>query len=215
MSEPAVDIEESANNWKSYADWPIPGTQMTDIFLRNDGAVQGSLGGSSGGSADATTFRDANLSENNHLSLTGSQANKRMFLSPPLKTPLTFTVTVNGAQTAGGTVPATLSLTLGAPATFGTFTPGVAKDYTATTSANIVSTAGDASLSVNDPGRMTNGAFALPQPLQVSFSKSAWSAPTSNESVTITFKQPIGAHDPLRTGTYSRTLTFTLSTTNP
>ena len=33
----------------------------------------------------------------------------------------------------GGTVPATLSLTLGAPATFGAFTPGVAKDYTATT----------------------------------------------------------------------------------
>ena len=32
---------------------------------------------------------------------------------------------------AGGTVPATLSLTLGTPATFGAFTPGVAKDYAA------------------------------------------------------------------------------------
>ena len=31
----------------------------------------------------------------------------------------------------GGTVPATLALTLGAPASFGAFTPGVAKDYTA------------------------------------------------------------------------------------
>ena len=31
----------------------------------------------------------------------------------------------------GGTVPATLALTLGTPATFGAFTPGVAKDYTA------------------------------------------------------------------------------------
>ena len=31
--------------------------------------------------------------------------------------------------TVGGTVPATLSLTLGAPATFGAFTPGVARDY--------------------------------------------------------------------------------------
>ena len=30
--------------------------------------------------------------------------------------------------TVGGTVPATLSLTLGAPATFGAFTPGVARD---------------------------------------------------------------------------------------
>ena len=33
----------------------------------------------------------------------------------------------------GGTVPATLSLTLGTPATFGAFTPGVAREYTAST----------------------------------------------------------------------------------
>ena len=33
--------------------------------------------------------------------------------------------------TVGGTVPATLALTLGTPATFGAFTPGVARDYTA------------------------------------------------------------------------------------
>ena len=46
--------------------------------------------------------------------------------------------------TVGGTVPATLALTLGAPATFGPFTPGVAKEYTANTNANVISTAGDA-----------------------------------------------------------------------
>ena len=51
----------------------------------------------------------------------------------------------------GGTVPATLSLTLGAPATFGTFAPGVANDYTASTIANVISTAGDATLNVADP----------------------------------------------------------------
>ena len=33
----------------------------------------------------------------------------------------------------GGTVPATLALTLGAPASFGAFTPGVAQDYAAST----------------------------------------------------------------------------------
>ena len=33
--------------------------------------------------------------------------------------------------------------------------------------------------------------------------------------MTIGFKQPIGADDALRTGTYSKTLTFTLSTTSP
>ena len=33
--------------------------------------------------------------------------------------------------------------------------------------------------------------------------------------MTITFKQTIGANEPLRTGAYAKTLTFTLSTTNP
>ena len=33
--------------------------------------------------------------------------------------------------------------------------------------------------------------------------------------MTIEFKQTIGANDALRTGSYSKTLTYTLSTTNP
>ncbi|MDA0184506.1 hypothetical protein OJ997_29650 [Solirubrobacter phytolaccae] len=115
----------------------------------------------------------------------------------------------------GGTVPATLSLTLGAPASFAPFVPGVARTYEASTFADVISTAGDATLSVSDPGHLTNGAFSLPQPLQVAFSKSTWSAPVSNDRVTIAFKQDIGANDALRTGTYSKTLTFTLSTTAP
>jgi hypothetical protein len=121
----------------------------------------------------------------------------------------------HGAGEAGGSVPATLALTLGAPASFGAFTPGVAKDYTASTTANVVSTAGDATLSVSAPGHLTNGSFALPSPLQVSGVPKTWSAPTSNEAVTVGFTQSIGANDALRTGTYSTTLTFTLSTTNP
>ena len=60
-----------------------------------------------------------------------------------------------------------------------------------------------------------NGTFALPSPLAVTFSKSAWSAPVSNDAVTITFKQHVDATDALRTGAYSKTLTFTLSTTTP
>ena len=39
--------------------------------------------------------------------------------------------------------------------------------------------------------------------------------PTSNESVPVAFTQAIGVADALRTGPYSKTLTFTLSTTNP
>ena len=37
----------------------------------------------------------------------------------------------------------------------------------------------------------------------------------SNDNVTNTFKQAIGANEPLRTGSYSKTVTFTLSTTTP
>jgi hypothetical protein len=51
--------------------------------------------------------------------------------------------------------------------------------------------------------------------LRVELSKTTWNAPVSNDPVTITFRQHIGRTQPLRTGTYSRTLTFTLSTTTP
>jgi len=120
----------------------------------------------------------------------------------------------------GGTVGATLSLTLGAPASFGTFTPGLAKVYTASTTATVISTAGDATLSVADPsptntGKLVNGTFVLTSPLGGLGTLKTWTAPTSNESVPITFTQSIAANEPLRTGTYSKTLTFTLSTTNP
>jgi hypothetical protein len=37
----------------------------------------------------------------------------------------------------------------------------------------------------------------------------------SNDSVGVTFTQPIAATDALRTGAYAKTLTFTLSTTSP
>ena len=134
-----------------------------------------------------------------------------------------------------GTVPATLSLTLGAPASFGAFTPGVMRDYTATTTGTVVSSAGNAALSVSDPssnntGKLVNGTFALPQTLQVRARTGAfapvggsaapttvlsYTAPISNDAVPIEFKQSIGANDALRTGTYSKTLTFTLSTTQP
>jgi hypothetical protein len=117
-------------------------------------------------------------------------------------------------QSVGATVPATLSLSLGAPASFGAFSPGVDRTYDASTTATVTSTAGDARLTV-DGGRLANGAFTLSEPLQVAFSESSWSAPVSNDLVTIGFKQHIGATEPLRTGTYSRTLTFALSTTTP
>jgi len=138
----------------------------------------------------------------------------------------------------GGTVPATLALTLGSPASFGAFLPGVARSYEASTTANVISTAGDAQLSVSDPspeatGRLVNGSFALAQPLEAMASSEAgeggafapldgdgvplltYSAPVSNDTATISFRQAIAADEPLRTGSYAKTLVFTLSTTTP
>jgi amidase len=134
-------------------------------------------------------------------------------------------VVTEATAPVGGMVPATLALTLGAPASFGAFAPGVGKEYTATTTASVISTAGDATLSIADPsplatGHLVNGTFSLPAPLKAGgavlpAAVKAWSAPTSNEAVPITFTQAIGATDALRTGTYAKTLTFTLSTTTP
>jgi PKD repeat protein len=141
---------------------------------------------------------------------------------------------------AGASVPPTLSLSLGAPAGFGAFTPGVTRTYVSSTSANVISTAGDAALSVADPssnatGRLVNGAFSLPAPLAVKAASAlgtggafapvggtsapttvlTYNAPVSNDTVAVTFQQAIVSSDALRTGSYSKTLTFTLSTTTP
>ena len=104
----------------------------------------------------------------------------------------------------------------------------------------MISTAGDALLSVADPsstatGRLVNGTFSLPQPLQARARNAAntgtaynnvgssasplnlltYSGPVSNDAVTLGFSQLINSGDALRTGSYSKTLTFTLSTTTP
>jgi hypothetical protein len=152
-------------------------------------------------------------------------------------------VTYSGAAdgTAGGDVPATLSLSLsGTTPSFGAFAPGVDKTYDASGNATVTSTAGDALLSVADPsdnatGHLVNGEFSLPDPLTARARNAAnqgtafnnvgsassplnlltWSGPVSNDEVSLDFRQHIGSSDALRTGTYSKTLTFTLSTTNP
>ena len=128
----------------------------------------------------------------------------------------TVVVKTDVGGSMGSTVPATLALTLGAPATFGAFVPGVDRDYTASTSATVLSTAGDAALTVSDPGHLMNGTFALPSALQVAFSKSSWNGPTSQRAGHDRLHaRRIGATDALRTGAYSKTLTFTLDHHDP
>jgi hypothetical protein len=149
------------------------------------------------------------------------------------------TTTSVGSGT-GGSVNATLSLTLGTAGSFGAFTPGLTSDYAALTTANVISTAGNAQLSVADPsstatGHLVNGTFSLPSKLQAKASSAggtgagfadvggaaaptpllAYASPVSNDPVTVAFSQHVGATDALRTGSYTKTLTFTLSTTTP
>ena len=137
-------------------------------------------------------------------------------------------------STVGATVAPTLALTLAVPPTFAAFIPGVAADYTTSTTATVTSTAGDATLSVADPspahtGHLVNGEFFLPHALQASAGSApadvggvaspttlrAYGGPVSGDVTTLAFRQAIGAGDALRTGTYAKTLTFMISTTAP
>ena len=104
----------------------------------------------------------------------------------------------------------------------------------------MISTAGDALLSVADPssfatGHLVNGTFSLPQPLQARARNAAntgtalqqrrllgpplnlltytgRSPTTRSRSASASWSTPT---DALRTGAYNKTLTFTLSTTTP
>ena len=64
----------------------------------------------------------------------------------------------------------------------------------------MISTAGDAALSVDRPGPPDERGVLVAAAAAGGFSESAWTAPVSNDAVTITFKQAIEANDALRTG---------------
>lgn len=87
MDDPRVDIEDARDTWHTYADWPIPGTQATDVYLRaTNQADAGELGLSSGGGADAVTWTNVVQSETAMMNTpAGSQANRRVFLGPVLE----------------------------------------------------------------------------------------------------------------------------------
>jgi hypothetical protein len=131
-----------------------------------------------------------------------------------------------------------LSLGLAPAASLGSFTPGVTQNYDTSVAATVLSSAGDAALRVSDPstnapGHLVNGTLAMPQALQAKATNAAspnsafapiganpvtllsYAGPITNDQVTIAIRQPVASTDGLRTGAYSKTLTFTLSTTAP
>jgi hypothetical protein len=191
------------------------------------------------GSEIARGFDSFRLTPTSDLSAyeigTAVSANKQVRFNAQTQQPLAWPT-----ASVGGNVPATLSLTMGPAAQFGALTPGVGQTYETSTTADVISTAGDATLSVADPsaqntGHLVNGSFFLPQPLQARARNAAnqntaynnvgssasplnlltWNAPISNDALSLEFSQRVNANDALRTGTYSKTLTFTLSTTQP
>ena len=128
---------------------------------------------------------------------------------------VTFLQGTSTDGTVGGTVPATLSLPVGGPASLGAFAPGVDRNYETTMAATVTSTGGDATLAVTDPsanatGRLVNGTFALSEPLQVRANANAvraaehdagiaaglltYAGPVSNDAVSIGLRQHIGAN---------------------
>lgn len=151
----------------------------------------------------------------------------------------TATATPTAAAQAGPEL-ATLELRIGTPAGFGAFTPGAAKTYVSSTTALVNSTADAATLTVHDGtgivvGRLVNGQFSLPEALQVLGRNATTSTttfadvpgpasplalltypgPISNDAISISYSQHIGASDALLSGTYAKALTLTLSTTMP
>jgi sugar phosphate isomerase/epimerase len=150
--------------------------------------------------------------------------------------------TGDSLNTIGGDVPSLLQLTVpNNGGSFGTFVPGVARDYNTSLAANVTATTGDAALTVTDPsttasGKLVNGAFSLASPVGIralglgdpantaytplpgdnsALLLKSWNAPVSNAGLTVGLRQSIGAAEALRAGTYSKTLTFSLSTTTP
>ena len=108
---------------------------------------------------------------------------------------------------------------------FPPFTPGVARTYTTTVGADVLSTAGDAALTVTDPsstapGHLVNGTYALAAPLLVAGSPlpavaKKWAAPVSHDPVTIESRSRSARTRRCARGRTAKTLTFTLSTTQP
>ncbi len=142
----------------------------------------------------------------------------------------------SGTVGVGGTVAAALGITVSnTSSSLGTFTPGVAANYDTSVVLGITTSGANAALTIQDPspvatGHLVNGSLALLSPLLARTGAApfdpvgsavsplllkSYPAPATNDPVGVTFRQPISASEPLRTGQYSKTVLFTLSTTAP
>ena len=161
-------------------------------------------------------------------------------LQPEVEIDATVPSTVIPAGVNGNT-PSALTLTqLSTQPVLGTFTPGVSADYTGSMVIGATDTGTASQLTAYDPsatdtGHLVNGNLELAQPLKAGATDAAnptltfapvgslasplvllnEAAPLANDAIAVTFKQSIGATDPLGTGSYSKTILLTLTTTTP
>jgi X-Pro dipeptidyl-peptidase len=90
MDQPRVDLQDADKSWHTASDWPLPEAAPVDLYLRaTDQAAAGDIGLASGGALDSVTWVDApTQSETAMMNMPGTQANRRVFLSAPLKADL-------------------------------------------------------------------------------------------------------------------------------
>ena len=89
-TEPAVTIEDEKDVWNDYADWPVPGTDWVNVFLRGTSQVARRhvrrLRRREQRRGHAVVHRQQRSTRTGtSTTRTGSQANRRVFLSQPLK----------------------------------------------------------------------------------------------------------------------------------
>lgn len=135
-----------------------------------------------------------------------------------------------------------MGLSLPGTLTFGAFTPGIAKSYEANLTASVTTNTADTTLSVFDPattntGRLVNGTRSLATPLTIKFASGtgatglaggpvggvaaptpllSYASPSNTaRNASLFFQQKIAANETLQSGSYGKTLVFTMSTTTP
>ncbi|MGX7671579.1 CocE/NonD family hydrolase [Plantactinospora sp. DSM 117369] len=90
MDEPRVDLERSADVWETHADWPIPGTRGTEVFLQPGTGGAGGLKLMPAWKPSAQTFADDPAQRQDAMITNPEtvQPGRLAYLSEPLRAPL-------------------------------------------------------------------------------------------------------------------------------
>ncbi len=215
-------------------DYVVPAGHRIGLILQGNYSGYGTT---TGGNIN-TTFTVDTQKSNLQLPIVGggiSAEESGGFAPQTVDTSVGATVPSSLALSVGNATPAFGTFTPGVAQTYST---SVAATVTTTAQSSTLS-ASDGSTTF--PGHLVNtstgGPYSMVQGLQVDATSTnpaatgggvfsdlslhnpatilSYSQPVSNDAVTLGFQQGVGATDPLRTGSYAKTITYTLSTTTP